>query len=122
MPAPGPMELVIILVVVMLVFGVGKLPEVGAGLGRGIREFRQSLSGPEEDDQEPEQHQLKGQRLFHPVTEQGSSCCPFFVSATGGWPTRRRAARVPARRSSRVSLLAGCLRCPPRLEAGANRG
>lgn len=41
----GPPELLIILVLVMLIFGVGKLPEIGGALGKGIREFRSSVSG-----------------------------------------------------------------------------
>ncbi len=49
----GPMELVIILALVMLVFGVGKLPEVGAGLGRGVREFKDGISGRSEEDEKP---------------------------------------------------------------------
>lgn len=41
----GVPELIIILVVVVLIFGVGKLPEVGSGLGKGIREFKDSITG-----------------------------------------------------------------------------
>ncbi len=40
MPALGAPELIIILVIIILIFGVGKLPEVGQALGKGIREFR----------------------------------------------------------------------------------
>lgn len=40
MPIPGGPELIILLVVVLIVFGAGKLPEVGGAIGRGIREFR----------------------------------------------------------------------------------
>ena len=36
----GPMELIIVLVIVMIIFGVGKLPEIGGSLGKAIREFR----------------------------------------------------------------------------------
>ena len=36
----GPMELIIILVIVIIIFGVGKLPEIGGALGKGLREFR----------------------------------------------------------------------------------
>lgn len=36
----GPMELIILLVIIMIVFGVGKLPEVGQSLGKAIREFK----------------------------------------------------------------------------------
>jgi TatA/E family protein of Tat protein translocase len=44
MPDIGPVELVIILVIALLVIGPGKLPEVGAALGRSIREFRKAAS------------------------------------------------------------------------------
>ncbi len=42
MPHIGPTELIIILVIVIAVFGVGKLPEIGGALGRGVREFREA--------------------------------------------------------------------------------
>ncbi len=48
MPRIGPLELAIILLIVVLVFGVGKLPELGSALGRGIRDFRKALSGEDE--------------------------------------------------------------------------
>ena len=44
----GPLEIFLIFVIIMVVFGVGKLPEVGEGLGRGIRLFKNSLCGKEE--------------------------------------------------------------------------
>jgi sec-independent protein translocase protein TatA len=50
MPQIGPLEIVMILVVALVVFGPKKLPEVGRSLGRGIREFRGSLSGEHEHD------------------------------------------------------------------------
>ncbi len=40
MPNLGPAELIIILVIILVVFGAGKLPEIGGALGRGIREFK----------------------------------------------------------------------------------
>ncbi len=40
MPVPGPFELVLILVIVAMLFGVGKLPEVFGAVGKGIKEFR----------------------------------------------------------------------------------
>lgn len=45
MPRIGPTELIIILVIVVIVFGIGRLPELGSGLGKGIREFRRSVTG-----------------------------------------------------------------------------
>ena len=50
----GVSELLIILVLVLIIFGAGKLPELGEGLGRGIRNFRKSVSTPDEIDVTPE--------------------------------------------------------------------
>lgn len=44
MPVPGPLELIIVLVIALIVLGPGKLPDVGAALGKGIREFRRASS------------------------------------------------------------------------------
>tara|TARA_B100001029_G_scaffold71043_1_gene57861 strand:+ start:228 stop:416 length:189 start_codon:yes stop_codon:yes gene_type:complete len=46
----GPLEIFLIFVIIMVVFGVGKLPEVGEGLGRGIRMFKNSLAGKDEKE------------------------------------------------------------------------
>jgi len=43
----GPTEAIIILVIVLVVFGVGRLPEVGGALGKGIREFRRAQTTDE---------------------------------------------------------------------------
>jgi sec-independent protein translocase protein TatA len=44
MPMPGPVELIIILVIALLILGPGKLPDVGAALGKSIKEFRKASS------------------------------------------------------------------------------
>ena len=44
MPMPGPVELIIILVIALLILGPGKLPDVGYALGKSIREFRKASS------------------------------------------------------------------------------
>lgn len=49
MPNLGAPELLIVLVIVLLIFGVGRLSRVGGELGRGIREFRKGLRGDEDD-------------------------------------------------------------------------
>lgn len=52
MPSLGPTELIIILLIVVLLFGVGRLGRLGGELGRGIREFRRGVTeGDDEDDQ-----------------------------------------------------------------------
>jgi sec-independent protein translocase protein TatA len=50
----GPGELLIVLVIALIVLGPKRLPEAGRAVGRGLREFRESLSGvtPDEDDEE----------------------------------------------------------------------
>jgi sec-independent protein translocase protein TatA len=48
----GPMELIIVLVIALIVIGPKKLPEVGKSLGKGMREFKDSLSGDSRDDEE----------------------------------------------------------------------
>jgi sec-independent protein translocase protein TatA len=45
----GPTELIIILAIVLLLFGVGRLSRIGGELGRGIREFRTGLKGDEDE-------------------------------------------------------------------------
>ena len=52
----GTGELVILLVVLLLVFGAKRLPEMGRSLGKGMREFKDSVSG--KDDDEPVHHRL----------------------------------------------------------------
>ncbi len=45
MPHLGPMEIALILMLVLIVFGVGRLPQVGGALGKGIRQFRRAKDG-----------------------------------------------------------------------------
>jgi sec-independent protein translocase protein TatA len=45
----GVPELIVILVIALVLFGPGRLPEVGGALGRAIRDFRNALSGKDED-------------------------------------------------------------------------
>jgi len=50
MPLLGMAELLIILVIFVLVFGVGKLPQIGKAVGQGVREFREGAQGLGEED------------------------------------------------------------------------
>ena len=50
MPNIGPMELIIVLAIALIVLGPKKLPEVGKSVGRGMREFKESLAGDSRDD------------------------------------------------------------------------
>jgi sec-independent protein translocase protein TatA len=58
----GPAELIVVLVIALLVLGPKRLPEVGKSLGKGMREFKDSLSGDRREDEEdaaPPLHQAK---------------------------------------------------------------
>ncbi len=45
----GPMELIIIFLIVILLFGGKKIPEIAKGLGKGIRDFKTSMNGTDEE-------------------------------------------------------------------------
>ena len=55
----GVTELIIILVIVMVIFGAGKLPEIGAGLGKGIKNFKKATSDLDEIDVTPEKKNIE---------------------------------------------------------------
>jgi sec-independent protein translocase protein TatA len=50
----GPMELILVLVIALVVLGPKRLPEAGKALGKGLREFKDSVSGLGQDDDEDE--------------------------------------------------------------------
>ena len=50
MRPPGPMEIGLIVLIILIVFGVGKLPQVGAALGQGINAFKRGTRGEDIDD------------------------------------------------------------------------
>jgi sec-independent protein translocase protein TatA len=54
MPNVGPLEIVGLLLLALLLFGAKRLPEIGRSLGRGMREFKDSIAGKDDDDDRPE--------------------------------------------------------------------
>jgi sec-independent protein translocase protein TatA len=48
MPKLGALEIILILVIILIVFGVGKLPQVGGAIGKSIREFHKARDGEDE--------------------------------------------------------------------------
>jgi sec-independent protein translocase protein TatA len=50
----GPLEIGIVLLIVALLFGAKRLPELGSGLGRGMREFKEGITGEGKDDRDAE--------------------------------------------------------------------
>jgi sec-independent protein translocase protein TatA len=54
MPNIGPGEIVLLLLLALLLFGAKRLPEIGRSLGKGMREFKDSVSGVTKDDDRPQ--------------------------------------------------------------------
>jgi sec-independent protein translocase protein TatA len=52
MPNIGPLEIAIVLVIVLVIFGPKRLPELGKSMGNGIREFKGSITGEKSDDKQ----------------------------------------------------------------------
>ncbi len=62
----GLPEILVVLVIALIIFGPKRLPELGRSLGRGIREFRSSISG-HDDDEEKKPEIESGERPGEPV-------------------------------------------------------
>jgi sec-independent protein translocase protein TatA len=50
MPNVGPLEIALVLIVVLVIFGPKRLPDLGRNLGRGMREFKDSVTGKDKDE------------------------------------------------------------------------
>ena len=59
MPNIGPMEIVLILIVALVIFGPKRLPELGRSAGKGIREFKNSVTGKDDDDDEDDVREIE---------------------------------------------------------------
>jgi sec-independent protein translocase protein TatA len=54
MPTPGPLEIIIVLIIVLVIFGPKRLPDLGRSLGRGMREFKDSVTGKDKEQEQIE--------------------------------------------------------------------
>ncbi len=57
----GMPELIVIMVIVLIIFGAGRLSEIGGAIGKGIRSFKKSVNEPDEIDVTPKNGKDKGQ-------------------------------------------------------------
>jgi sec-independent protein translocase protein TatA len=84
----GPLEMVFVLVVLLLVFGAKRLPELGSGLGKGIREFKRSMSDMKEEINRPENSSLSDgtgvNQIHRPAADR-----PQVAAPTTSEPIRR---------------------------------
>jgi TatA/E family protein of Tat protein translocase len=52
MPTPGPLEIIIVLIIVLVIFGPKRLPDLGRSLGKGMREFKDSVTGKDKEHEQ----------------------------------------------------------------------
>jgi sec-independent protein translocase protein TatA len=57
-----PMHLLLILLIVLIIFGAGRLPEIGEGLGKSIRSFKKAISGEDEPKDKPGSEEQKDEK------------------------------------------------------------
>ncbi|HKK10015.1 MAG TPA: twin-arginine translocase TatA/TatE family subunit [Bacteroidales bacterium] len=57
--SPGPLEIILILVIVLLLFGGKKIPELMKGMGKGIKNFKEGINSDDEEDSESKESDEK---------------------------------------------------------------
>ena len=115
----GPLEIIVVLIIALIVFGPKRLPELGRSLGRGIREFRGSVSGDHDDDEPPQSRPEIEAGRSAPVAARGAGRTqavlgpgrPGCPAASGRSPTRI----VSASSSTSTSCAAGSIVSAARL-------
>ena len=65
----GPWEIALIVVIILIVFGVGKLPQVGGAVGKGLRAFRKGQSGEYIEEEEEEEEEKPRKKAARKVTK-----------------------------------------------------
>jgi sec-independent protein translocase protein TatA len=77
MPNIGPLEIGVLLIIALIVFGPKKLPDLGRSLGKGLREFKGSISGENDDDEKPQ----VTEQVTAPVTSPAVAHTPEKTAA-----------------------------------------
>jgi sec-independent protein translocase protein TatA len=67
MPNVGPLELAVVVIFALIIFGPKRLPELGKSMGKGIREFRSSISGESDDEDDDPPKVERGTQDAEPV-------------------------------------------------------
>jgi sec-independent protein translocase protein TatA len=73
MPTPGPLEIIIVLIIVLVIFGPKRLPDLGRSLGRGMREFKDSVTGKDKEHEQLDSVKTVGDTPDSPATSATSS-------------------------------------------------
>lgn len=95
----GPFELILILAIVVLVFGVGKMADLGGAMGKSLREFRKAAKEPDDDDEAA------------PIVSESTATAPQAPA--------QDASSQPQTAAPVASQPAACSKCGSQLNAGA---
>ncbi|HEV3093585.1 MAG TPA: twin-arginine translocase TatA/TatE family subunit [Solirubrobacteraceae bacterium] len=93
----NPIHIAFIVVILLLVFGARRLPEIGRSLGTGLREFKQSITGESHQAQEPQQPTLP------PAASQATAAPPQAPAATTQAPAAPQTPAPPADQAAAAS-------------------
>ena len=63
MPKLGPLELGIILAIVLVIFGAGRVPEIGSALGKGISAFKRGVTGESKPEEKPVEEDMTKEKV-----------------------------------------------------------
>lgn len=77
MPGVGPLEIAIVLIIVLIIFGPKRLPGLGKSLGTGMREFKDSITGGKDDDDKPSKLAASNDDDEHPPARAASKDEPI---------------------------------------------
>jgi sec-independent protein translocase protein TatA len=68
----GPLEIGLVVLVILIFFGVGKLPQVGGAIGKGLRAFRKGQHGEDEEDEAVEKKQIAKRKTTKKLAKSGT--------------------------------------------------
>ncbi len=68
----GPLEIGLIVLVILIFFGVGKLPQVGGAIGKGLRSFRKGQRGEDEEDEAEEEKQIAKRKTTKKIAKSAT--------------------------------------------------
>ena len=68
----GPLEIGLIILIILIFFGVGKLPQVGGAIGKGLRAFRRGQRGEDEEDEVVEEKPISKRKTTKKIAKGGT--------------------------------------------------
>jgi sec-independent protein translocase protein TatA len=96
MPNVGPIEIIVVILILIVIFGPKRIPELGKSVGQGMRNFKQSVTGRDRDD---EPRELERERQSAPVATEPAPVDAEPVRASAAVPR----ASAPPPESGRTS-------------------